>query len=87
MIKLFFSLLDIHSILICKFISEVDNTSRFSNVNTFATYVEIDSVIRQSGDKYRFHLSIFRKENKHFRAIFHLMISSLIQLNREPNAI
>lgn len=44
-------------------------------------------MIRQSGDKDGLHLKMSNKVNKRLRTILHLMVSSLIKANMEPNAI
>lgn len=81
------SLPGIQDILTCKFIAEVGDISRFSNYKQIVAYAGIDPMIRQSGDKDGLHLKMSKKGNKRLRTILHLMISSLIKANREPNAI
>lgn len=81
------SLPGIQDILTCKFIAEVGDISRFSNYKQIVAYAGIDPMIRQSGDKDGLHLKMSKKGNKHLRTILHLMVSSLIKANREPNAI
>lgn len=81
------SLPGIQDILTCKFIAEVGDISRFSNYKQIVAYAGIDPMIRQSGDKDGLHLKMSKKGNKRLRTILHLMVSSLIKANREPNAI
>ena len=81
------SLPGIQDILTCKFIAEVGDISRFSNYKQIVAYAGIDPMIRQSGDKDGLHLKMSKKGNKRLRTILHLMVSSLIKTNREPNAI
>ena len=81
------SLPGIQDILTCKFIAEVGDISRFSNYKQIVAYAGIDPMIRQSGDKDGLHLKMYKKGNKRLRTILHLMVSSLIKANREPNAI
>lgn len=81
------SLPGIQDILTCKFIAELGNISRFTNYKQIVAYAGIDPMIRQSGDKDGLHLKMSKKGNKRLRTILHLMVSSLIKANREPNAI
>ena len=81
------SLPGIQDILTCKFIAELGDISRFTNYKQIIAYAGIDPMIRQSGDKDGLHLKMSKKGNKRLRTILHLMISSLIKANREPNAI
>lgn len=81
------SLLGIQDILTCKFIAELGDISRFINYKQIVAYAGIDPMIRQSGDKDGLHLKMSKKGNKRLRTILHLMVSSLIKANREPNAI
>lgn len=81
------SLPGIQDILTCKFIAEVGDISRFSNYKQIVAYAGIDPMISQSGDKDGLHLKMSKKGNKRLRTILHLMVSSLIKANREPNAI
>ncbi len=81
------SLPGIQDILTCKFIAELGDISRFTNYKQIIAYAGIDPMIRQSGDKDGLHLKMSKKGNKRLRTILHLMVSSLIKANREPNAI
>ena len=81
------SLPGIQDILTCKFIAELGDISRFTNYKQIVAYAGIDPMIRQSGDKDGLHLKMSKKGNKRLRTILHLMVSSLIKTNREPNAI
>ena len=81
------SLPGIQDILTCKFIAELGDISRFTNYKQIVAYAGIDPMIRQSGDKDGLHLKMSKKGNKRLRTILHLMVSSLIKANREPNAI
>ena len=81
------SLPGIQDILTCKFIAELGNISRFTNYKQIVAYAGIDPMIRQSGDKDGLHLKMSKKGNRRLRTILHLMVSSLIKANREPNAI
>ena len=81
------SLPGIQDILTCKFIAELGDISRFKNYKQIVAYAGIDPMIRQSGDKDGLHLKMSKKGNKRLRTILHLMVSSLIKANREPNAI
>lgn len=81
------SLPGIQDILTCKFIAELGDISRFTNFKQIVAYAGIDPMIRQSGDKDGLHLKMSKKGNKRLRTILHLMVSSLIKANREPNAI
>ena len=81
------SLPGIQDILTCKFIAELGDISRFTDYKQIVAYAGIDPMIRQSGDKDGLHLKISKKGNKRLRTILHLMVSSLIKANREPNAI
>lgn len=81
------SLPGIQDILTCKFIAELGDISRFTNYKQIVAYAGIDPMIRQSGDKDGLHLKMSKKGNKRLRTILHLMVSSLIKDNREPNAI
>ena len=81
------SLPGIQDILTCKFIAELGDISRFINYKQIVAYAGIDPMIRQSGDKDGLHLKMSKKGNKRLRTILHLMVSSLIKTNREPNAI
>ena len=81
------SLPGIQDILTCKFIAELGDISRFKNYKQIVAYAGIDPMIRQFGDKDGLHLKMSKKGNKRLRTILHLMVSSLIKANREPNAI
>lgn len=81
------SLPGIQDILTCKFIAELGDISRFTNYKQIVAYAGVDPMIRQSGDKDGLHLKMSKKGNKRLRTILHLMVSSLIKANREPNAI
>lgn len=81
------SLPGIQDILTCKFIAELGDISRFTNYKQIVAYAGIDPMIRQFGDKDGLHLKMSKKGNKRLRTILHLMVSSLIKANREPNAI
>lgn len=81
------SLPGIQDILTCKFIAELGDISRFTNYKQIVAYAGIDPMIRQSGDKDGLHLKMSKKGNKRLRTILHLMVSSLIKANRQPNAI
>lgn len=81
------SLPGIQDILTCKFIAELGDISRFTNYKQIVAYAGIDPMIRQSGDKDGLHLKMSKKGNKRLRTILHLMVSSLIKANREPNVI
>ena len=81
------SLPGIQDILTCKFLAELGDISRFTNYKQIVAYAGIDPMIRQSGDKDGLHLKMSKKGNKRLRTILHLMVSSLIKANREPNAI
>lgn len=81
------SLPGIQDILTCKFIAELGDISRFTNYKQIVAYAGIDPMIRQSDDKDGLHLKMSKKGNKRLRTILHLMVSSLIKANREPNAI
>lgn len=85
--NLIHSLPGIQDILTCKFIAELGDISRFTNYKQIVAYAGIDPMIRQSGDKDGLHLKMSKKGNKRLRTILHLMVSSLIKANREPNAI